>query len=157
MTDDIKVRIQKGSNQIIFFKEKDGVEFIKFKYDVATLKRQLSAIEGRKAGIQIYQKTNKEMQDFVENVTFQQSNYQLIVVYRLLERNCSKNELLDFITEFNRDKVTKNTSVFEVLQRKGIIKVDVDNLYAINSDLSNEKRKDLSYLALARLEQERKN
>ncbi len=148
-----KFRDENGVKEVIFLKNVNGVEFERFRCDYREMKQIISEIEGRSIGIQIVQKNNSEMQKFVTNVSLLQSNYQLVIVKSLLENSeLSKSELIAFIRIHNNEKQIKDIGAFEVLLRKGIIKRNVEGLYQINSDLSEQNSERLSKLAESRLE-----
>jgi len=93
------------------------------------------------------------MQQFVTNVSLLQSNYQLVIVKSLLEKpELSKSELVSIIKNINENQEIKDIGAFDVLLRKGIIKRNVEGLYQINSDLSEQNSERLSKLAESRLE-----
>lgn len=149
----MKIKVIDGIQTLVCFKELNGVEFIRCQHDVATMKKLFSSIEGRKVGVQIWQKTNKEMQKFIDTVSLLQSNYQLIIVKSLLERTeSSRNELITFLKTYNPKNEFKEIGVFDVLLRKGFIKKNSDGKkYQINSDLSEQNRERLAKLAESRL------
>ena len=70
----------------------------------------------------------------------------------LLENSeLSRDELLSIINDCNENKVAKDIGAFDVLLRKGIIKRNVEGLYQINSDLSEQNSERLGKLAQSRL------
>lgn len=148
-----KLRNENGVKEVIFLKSVNGIEHERYRCDYRELKQIISEIEGRLVGIQIVQKNNSEMQSFVTNVSLLQSNYQLVIVKSLLEKpELSKSELISIIKNINENQEIKDIGAFDVLLRKGIIKRNVEGLYQINSDLSEQNSERLSKLAESRLE-----
>lgn len=152
---DIKFKIQKGSNQIIFFRQHNGMDLEMFHYDYATYKREIQKMEAENLGVNIFQKNNKEMHEFIESVSLQQSNYQLGIAKALLENaELTKTDLLVYVKQFNNKHIGTSAinDAANVLIRKGIVKLNYqDGLYALNSDLSKQKKEELINLATTRL------
>ena len=138
--------------QVVFFKTINGVELIQWKVDYGSFKEEARRMEEANIGIRFYQKNYAEMKEFVESVTLQQSNYQLVIVKALLENpELDKSQLLDHVRKYN-PSVKNNIEAFNVLIRKGYIKLNYqDGIFKINSSLNSQNKVDLANLASARL------
>lgn len=149
----IKIRHIDGVNQVVRYREINGAEVIVWKEDFAVLKQIVKAGDTGDVGKLMFHKNNKEMQDFVENVTNQQSNYQLVIVKELLQTASATNhELFDSVKKYNPTKEIQNIQKpLELLTRKGFIRKNSEGRFEINSNLSNEKRTSLLQDSITRL------
>ena len=149
----IKIRHIDGVNQVVRYREINGVEVIVWKEDFAVLKQIVKAGDTGDVGKLMFHKNNKELQDFVDNVSLLQSNYQLVIFKKLLEINSAPiSEITICIKNHNPNKEIKGIQKpLDLMTRKGIIRKDSVGRYEVNSDLSDQKRLYLLEVANSRL------